>query len=151
MSAKSSIVGDATYIPRVDGSEKQPVLLQRQRDLLHVVEEPSDFEGGEVRGDGEAAEVLEVVGRVGVPRQPTEDGVHGGLRARVQPQNGVVQRLSRHLVPHDRCLSLGAIAENVRRLTNPMIKLLMDRISHFHIYHPVVVKAKNGDILGCSD
>ena len=45
-------------LPRINSPEEQPLLFQRQRHFLDVVEKPSDLERGEVGRDGEAAEVL---------------------------------------------------------------------------------------------
>ncbi len=98
--------GQVPHQPRVDGAKEQPVLLEGARNLGNVVQQPAELQGREVGGDREAAQVLQVVGGVGVAREAIQNRLHGGLRPRVEPDDGVVQRLPRQLVPNDRRLPL---------------------------------------------
>ena len=65
--------GEVPHQPRVDRAKEQPALSCGRRHLGPVIQQPAQLQGGEVRRDGEAAQVLQKVLAAGGARQTIED------------------------------------------------------------------------------
>src|SRR5690606_29083274 len=87
--------------PRVGVAEQHVAGLRLLARTLDVVEDPLDLRAREVRGERQADDRLVLVGAVRAAQL-----VDDLLGARVLPDDGVVHRLARGLVPHDGRLAL---------------------------------------------